>query len=112
MQPPNSKWASTYCCSAPGQINPAKDTQKATYWLCKAALQHNAKAELLLGRLYMGDLNGPGLTGIVAGRVFAKKRSAAVALTWLTLAQRDGAPSAQDWPRWPNSRLVYPRPTR
>ena len=79
-----------YCCSAPGQLNPAKSTEKATFWLCRAAAQRNGDAEYLLGRLYMGDLKGQGLLSLAAGELSDNKKSPEVAAAWLRRAADHG----------------------
>lgn len=90
------KLGKAYCCSAPGQINPAKSTEKATFWLCKAAAQHDGDAEYLLGRIYMGDVRGQGLVSLAAGGVASKKTAPSIARAWLQLAAEQGVKGAAD----------------
>ena len=86
----------SYCCSAPAQLNPAKNTEKATYWLCKSALQGDGRAEYLLGRIYSGDIHGEGVASLLAGNVVKKDRSPAVALVWLKLAAAQEIKGAEE----------------
>src|SRR5579883_3354246 len=49
------KVGESYCCNT-GGVSGAYDNQKATEWLCRAALQGYGPAQYRLGRIYSGDL--------------------------------------------------------
>ena len=81
----------SYCCMGPGF-----DTQTATEWLCKSAKQHNAKAMVELGRIYLGDVSRTMAPGQKILRAVSAKEFKAVAHVWLSRASAAGNENAAE----------------
>ncbi len=79
----------SYCCMGPGF-----DTQTATEWYCKAALQESADAMYELGRIYLGDVSRSVAPGQKL-RALAAKKSPAHAHLWLSRAAEAGHADAR-----------------
>ncbi|WP_416307087.1 hypothetical protein [Neptunicella sp. SCSIO 80796] len=90
------KIGSAYCCSPNGQTEGYYDNQKATEFLCMAAIQGHGLAALKLGKIHSGDL----YDGV---RLLQRARTAmsgntesnlTVATYWLTQAKLAGIDEA------------------
>ncbi len=86
------KVGNALCCSVSAD-QPFYNTQRATEFLCRAAIQGNRDAMFRLGRIYDGDA----VDGLRAGRRLAAAVADAplhpvAAWTWFSLAADAGAP--------------------
>ncbi len=81
----------SWCCMGPGF-----DTQTATEWLCRAAMQGHDLALYELGRIYDGEVSRTPAPGQKLLRLATAKRSPAHALAFYELAAQRGNPDAAE----------------
>ena len=74
-----------WCCMGPGF-----DTQTATQWLCRAALQGHPESLFELGRIYEGDISRTPAPGQKLLRMIRAEASPAHALAFYSLAADAG----------------------
>lgn len=87
----------TYCCEAGPQFERSisvYDNQKATLWLCKAALQNYGPAQYKLALIYSGKQSGGGMIARVSSWLDDKQTSIPVAWMWASLAATNGVEKA------------------